>query len=314
MNRNSDVKKESAAGTCLPGNLDDRFTVYDQLLGMAELDCAAVHGQPDPPPGRLPAGPDKIGMMWILSGACQMRIEDLPYVLSARDFMLIPSYGSVRFDSANPGFLAKVMLVNKTFMEECITNKQILSFFHCLFIKRMLQTQITREEMVLLNADFNNLKEKINTSVHSFYREVIPVNFLSFVLDVTHILNNKKESRVSSQSTRKEELFNKFLGLLLEHYREQHEVTFYADKLFITPQYLTLIIKELSGKTTNKWIDDTLILEAQKLLKTTQTTVQQIADLLNFSDQSTFGKFFKKYHGVSPAEYRRLYYSSLSIA
>ena len=93
--------------------------------------------------------------------------------------------------------------------------------------------------------------------------------------------------------------------MLFEHCKEQHVVTFYAEKLFITPQYLSLILKELTGKSANKWIADALIVEAKMLLKAPQATVQQVADILHFSDQSTFGKFFKKHMGISPMEYRK---------
>ena len=58
----------------------------------------------------------------------------------------------------------------------------------------------------------------------------------------------------------------------------------------------------MTGKSANKWIDESLIVEAKILLKTPDITVQRVADLLNFSDQSTFGKFFKKHVGLSPME------------
>ena len=116
---------------------------------------------------------------------------------------------------------------------------------------------------------------------------------------------NKNSYLVRSTLSRKEELFEQFLQLLFEHFRVEHAVTFYADKLFITPQYLSLILKELTGMSANKWIDDALVAEAKVLLKAPQMTVQQVADQLHFSDQSTFGKFFKKHMGISPMEYRR---------
>jgi AraC-like DNA-binding protein len=294
--------------------LDNLFSIYDNILGVADLDNFSINEEMKTTRYRFPAQSNIIGMAWVVDGECIIQIEDVPYSLSDNDFLLLPSWESIYITSVSHDFRIKIIVVDKTFMNEYINNKQILSFLNCLFIKQNLRTKLNDEEINLLSANFDNLQEKINISTHSYYREVVPINFMSFILDVTHILKNKTESKVCSQSTRKEELFYKFLNLLLENYKEQHEVAFYAEKLFITPQYLTHIIKELTGKTTNKWIDDTLILEARKLLKTTQTTVQQIADLLNFSDQSTFGKFFKKYHGISPAEYRKLYYNSLSIA
>ena len=111
----------------------------------------------------------------------------------------------------------------------------------------------------------------------------------------------KEELMTAPTLSRKEELFEQFLQLLFEHCKEQHVVTFYAEKLFITPQYLSLILKELTGKSANKWIDDALIVEAKMLLKAPQATVQQVADILHFSDQSTFGKSQEAYgytHGI----------------
>lgn len=294
--------------------LNGLFNVYDNVLGVADVNYSSFEEQIEKARYCLPVHANKIGMIWTLDGASSIQIEDRSYALSNHSFLLIPFGESIYISSVTPDFRAKMMLVDKTFMDECISNKQILSFFNCLLVKRMLQTELEPEDIRLLNTNFKYLSERIKANKHSFYNEVIPASFVSFLLDISHILSSKKESKISSQSSRKEEVFNKFLDLLLKYYKEQHEVAFYAEKLFITPQYLTFIIKELTGKTTNKWIDETLILEARKLLKTTQTTVQQIADQLNFSDQSTFGKFFKKYHGISPAEYRKMHYNSLSIA
>ncbi len=129
--------------------------------------------------------------------------------------------------------------------------------------------------------------------------------FVGFLLEIANIFMGKKDGLLMPALSRKEELFEQFLQLLFEHCKEQHVVTFYAEKLFITPQYLSLILKELTGKSANKWIDDALIVEAKILLKAPQATVQQVADMLHFSDQSTFGKFFKKHMGISPMEYRK---------
>lgn len=281
------------------------LSVYDNVLAVAEVDTVSIKEEDIKRKYYSPNHSNRIGMLWTLTGTCVIQIEDMPFSLSTNNFLLIPSWESIQLSAVSSDFKAHLLVVEKSFLNECITNKQVLSFFNYLLIKRMLQTELTPEETNVLGSSFSSLKEKITTNTHSYYKEVVPVNFFALLLDLSHILKSKRNMRVSNQSMRKEEIFNKFLDLLLDNYKEQHEVAFYADKLFITPQYLTLIIKELTGKTTNKWIDDTLILEARKMLKTTQTTVQQIADYLNFSDQSTFGKFFKKYHGISPAEYRK---------
>ena len=149
------------------------------------------------------------------------------------------------------------------------------------------------------------MSSKVKEPSHFYQIGSLQNSFLGFLLEIGNILMSKKDHMVKPTLSRKDELFEQFLQLLFNHCKEQHVVTFYAEKLCITPQYLSLILKELTGKSANKWIDDALIVEAKILLKAPQATVQQVADMLHFSDQSTFGKFFKKHVGASPMEYRK---------
>jgi len=119
----------------------------------------------------------------------------------------------------------------------------------------------------------------------------------------TRYLNdNSTEHR---DQTRHEALTEEFLSLANLHYREQREVSFYADKLHLTPKYLSKIIKQNSGKSANQWVDDNVMLEARALLRSTNMNIQQISDHLHFPSQSSFGKYFKRKAGVSPKEYRK---------
>ena len=80
---------------------------------------------------------------------------------------------------------------------------------------------------------------------------------------------------------------------------------FYADKMCLTPKYLSKVIKEKSSKSASEWIDNYVTLEARALLKSTNMTIRQISDELNFPSQSFFGKYFKRHQGMSPKEYRK---------
>ncbi|MDR1723538.1 MAG: helix-turn-helix domain-containing protein [Tannerella sp.] len=100
-------------------------------------------------------------------------------------------------------------------------------------------------------------------------------------------------------------LVKQFLTLVENHYREQRQAGFYADKLCLTPKYLSQIIKFNTGKSVNEWIEAYIMLEAKALLNSTDMTVQQIADELHFPSQSFFGKYFKRLEGVSPKQYRQ---------
>lgn len=103
-------------------------------------------------------------------------------------------------------------------------------------------------------------------------------------------------------------LFTKFRQLLSKNYMKEHQLDFYAKQLYMTPKSFSAAIKKYTGRSAGKWIDDAVILEAKVLLQNKTLTVLQVSDLLNFSDQSVFGKFFRANAGISPIEYRKKSY------
>ena len=93
---------------------------------------------------------------------------------------------------------------------------------------------------------------------------------------------------------------DKFFHLLAVYYKENRTVQFYADKLNITSKYLTTAIKKTTGRPVLEWLHEAVLIEAKMLLKTTDLTVQEISDRLNFSSPSAFVQFFKKHTGTTP--------------
>lgn len=96
-----------------------------------------------------------------------------------------------------------------------------------------------------------------------------------------------------------------FMELLQRDFRKHRSVGHYADKLFISAKYLSLVIKEATGRTATEWIDHFVILEAKNLLRYSGRNIQQIAYDLNFHNQSAFGKYFKQLTGMSPSQFRK---------
>ena len=95
-----------------------------------------------------------------------------------------------------------------------------------------------------------------------------------------------------------------FLRLVRDYHRVHRSIGFYAGKMFISPKYLSLIIKEATGKSAAEWIDQYVLQEAKNLLRYSGKNVQQIAYELNFSNQSSFGKYFKHLTGMSPTKFQ----------
>lgn len=99
-------------------------------------------------------------------------------------------------------------------------------------------------------------------------------------------------------------IFENFMKLVSEYHSRERNVAFYAEKLNLTPKYLSLIVKKLSGKSAPEWIDAMIILEAKNLLKYSTKSIKEIAWDLNFSGSPAFCKFFRAQTGTTPNQFR----------
>lgn len=115
----------------------------------------------------------------------------------------------------------------------------------------------------------------------------------------------KHEAVEIAPKSRKGEIYNAFLKLLEDKHKEQRSIAFYADKLCVTPKYLSVVTNEIAGKNALKCIEESVVREAKALLNSTDMTIQQISDELNFPSQASFGTYFKKSVGLSPMAYRK---------
>ena len=105
---------------------------------------------------------------------------------------------------------------------------------------------------------------------------------------------------------RNHSIFNTFCNLLAAHYREQHEVAFYAEKAHLTTRHFSVIIKEVVGLSASDYIEQYLATQAKNLLTTRpDLSVQQISYHLGFAESPSFCRFFKRLTRFSPNDYRR---------
>lgn len=167
---------------------------------------------------------------------------------------------------------------------------------------------ILNQEEVDLMADFMTLAGKIISSglVHSgeALNSLLSSSFYIMISSFDRqVLTNIDDHESSSRS---KAILGNFIKLVSEHYTQHRNVGFYADKLCLTPKYLSKLIKIASGRSAPEWIDSYVILEAKNLLKYSEMTIKEIVYHLNFPNQSVFYKFFKARTGLTPSEYRKL--------
>ncbi|WP_281643532.1 helix-turn-helix transcriptional regulator [Hoylesella loescheii] len=101
-----------------------------------------------------------------------------------------------------------------------------------------------------------------------------------------------------------DKLAQNFIVEVYNNYRKHRDVAFYADQLCVTPSYLSVVVKEKTGKTALQWINDIVMSDARQLLLYSDQSIKEIVATLGFPNQSFFGKYFKQHTGKSPKRFR----------
>lgn len=129
-------------------------------------------------------------------------------------------------------------------------------------------------------------------------------SLLSALFHQITYFREKDHSAEQSKTSRQEEVFNRFLDLINKYAIHERSVPFYADRLCLTPRYLSTLIRQFSHRTVMDWINEAIILEAKIMLRHSDKLVYQIANELDFPNPSFFSKYFRRMTGKTPLEYR----------
>lgn len=163
-------------------------------------------------------------------------------------------------------------------------------------------------EELELAEDYFRLTRKLLSSHQNNKREILGSLLTSFTyvtLDVWTRQLASAQNEESQASVRVNQVFERFIELVTEFHTQERGMAFYADKLCLTPKYLSKLVKLSSGRSAPDWIDSFVILEAKNMLKYSDKPIKEIVYLLNFPNQSVFYKFFKAHTGMTPSEYRK---------
>jgi AraC-like DNA-binding protein len=167
---------------------------------------------------------------------------------------------------------------------------------------------VLNEEQLALAESYFLLARQVLQSSLSNKKDIIGglLSSLSYMTEDiwTGQLNEKTEALADS-GARAALTYDRFMKLVTEYHNRERGMQFYADKLCLTPKYLSKIVKEASGRSGPEWIDAFVILEAKNLLRYSDESIKEIAYKLHFPSASVFNKFFKANTGLVPSDYRR---------
>ena len=269
--------------------IDNDFAIFDNLDDIRVFDY-----------------PSRIGLAALticLKGETRTSIDLKEYVIRANDMVITLPDQIIQKHSESDDLATCVIALSPDFVRNSLFSMQqfVPATLH---IRDNPCITLDPEEVVRLLEYHSFLRQKVKMKGNKFQKEITLSLLHALFYDIDNIVDRHMPMGTQSK-TRKDELFEQFIHTIQQYYKKERSVSFYADKLCLTPKHLSNVLKELTGKSAGEWIDDYVILEAKTLLKSTSLTVLQISEELNFANQSFFGKYFKQHTGMSPMQYRR---------
>lgn len=170
--------------------------------------------------------------------------------------------------------------------------------------------QLHEPKLALQHEDALRLADKMHDIIsylhsdHIYKAKILEMLYAIFLLD----LQSAQDKAIHQQQVpqRVQDLTVNFIRLLPQHFAQHHDIAFYASALNISVVYLSRIVRQATGRTVVDFINQILLMEALFLLRTSDLSIKQIAERLNFADAPSFTKFFTRMKGMSPREYRNI--------
>ena len=242
----------------------------------------------------------------VSSGKAKIHIQDVQdsiHSVGKNDLLVIPASMTIIFQQLSKDYMMYCLALTPPFFHS-LPSSQFLYGKLCEFVTRYSLAAIH------LKNDASYYFKKTFTLFQGYtvkgllHKEGIYGHLCNFfILNVGDIFFSNIEN-ASPAISNKSWIYYKFKNLVFEHYRQQHKIHFYADRLSVSDIYLSRIIKEETGQTIHAHITKLLYTEAKKMLSCSKYDIQTITDTLGFADQASFSKFFKRLAGASPKEYR----------
>lgn len=239
----------------------------------------------------------EVRIFHVTRGKARTSVNLIEHTLGEHSFGIIPPDSLLEFLEFDDEFDFQVLAVDSNFIptpQHVVLTDQYTGQAFCM--------SDNLEEWQRTGTYFSLIWDAVH--LHPYRREAVRHLVMSLLYHFHYLqADNRRDERL--RPSRQEELFRRFITLVNEHCKTQRTTAFYADRLCLSPRYLSSVIRDVSGRTVVEWVNQAVILEAKVLLKHSDLLTYQIADELYFPNPSFFSKFFKRMTGMTPQEYQR---------
>ena len=245
----------------------------------------------------------------VLEGNIEIIINGEKFRFGKNTYINLPTWSDIYEIRYDKDFHAMATATDRSVVEDIFRNRNPFPLDFRFRIDHGIGGEIIeKEDIAVLKRDISNMIMSLSNKDHLFAEEINYAYFYILLTDMADMMwkrYGKGKPSHHTEMSRSDGIMKEFAELLVKHIHKETSVEFYAEKLCISKQYLSLIVKEKTRVTIGTIISAMRAEAAARLLRDPEMTIQQIAEELSFADQSSFGKFFKKQTGLSPLKYRQ---------
>lgn len=219
---------------------------------------------------------------------------------------LFISFGEqiIQEEHADRNFHAKAFLMTRQFAQNCIVGLNMMWPF-LLYLMKNPVLKMDSEEREWLENCYHLIRRRLSQMSGRYTREATVSLVRAFYFEICNLLDARVQPDQSGVQNRAYAIFDQFIRLLSQHFKQERSVEWYSNEMCLTPKHLSEVVKQVSGKTAGQWITTMVIIEIKNLLKHTTLSIKEIAQDMNFPNQSFLGKYFKNVEGISPSDFRK---------
>ena len=254
----------------------------------------------------LPNSPSRMKALFLAlctSGHAQYTVDTKMHEVSAGDVIIISEEQVVADYKLSDNCKGIALIMSYNFFQNIVSGIHELSPLF-LFARTHPVFHLDDNQTKALENDIEHIKEKIADVGHRFRRELVVTMLKALIIDMSNIIYQFQQVGDEMQ-TRAEVIFRDFIQAVEKNYRTERRVSWYAQQLCITSKYLSETVRTVSRRTPSDWIDSYVTRELRVMLRNSTMSIKQIADELNFANQSVLGKYFKEHVGMSPSKFRK---------
>lgn len=238
-----------------------------------------------------------------IAGTSQYTVDAKTYTLKENDIIIISDGQVASIDTVSDDFNSVAVIISSEFLSEVVRGvHELASLF--LFSRRHPMCVLRPSEVEMAWDYFYIIKRNLERGEHHFLKETVSSLVTAAIYGVSNVIY-RTQNTLCERQTKAEDTFTKFIELVERHYHSERRISWYAEKLYMTPKHLSEVIKQVSSYTPSDWIDKYVVLEIRVLLKNSGKSIKEIAHEMNFPNQSFLGKYFKEHAGMAPSEFRK---------